>query len=78
MNLNTDHQELIMLAHTKMPFGKYKGRFLIDLPEFYVVWYSRKGFPQGKLGNQLRMVHEFQINGLVEMIRKIRVIAPNS
>ena len=45
-----DHQFLIQLAHTKMPFGKYEGRFLIDLPEYYVVWYFNKGFPENKLG----------------------------
>ncbi len=38
------------LAKMKMPFGKYKGKLLIDLPEPYVVWYNQKGFPSGKLG----------------------------
>ena len=36
-----------------MPFGKYKGRYLIDLPEHYLIWYKNKGFPKGKIGKQL-------------------------
>ncbi|WP_066224814.1 DUF3820 family protein [Formosa haliotis] len=63
---------LIELAYTKMPFGKYKDRFLIDLPEYYVVWYNSKGFPKGKLGDQLRMVYELKLNGLEDLIRNIK------
>ncbi|MDI9312816.1 MAG: DUF3820 family protein [Limnohabitans sp.] len=63
---------LIKLAHTKMPFGKYEGRYLIDLPEYYVVWYSQKGFPKGQLGDQLRLVYELKINGLEELVRNIQ------
>lgn len=68
--LNTEI--LIELAHTKMPFGKYKERYLIDLPEHYVVWYHGKGFPKGKLGDQLQMVYELKLNGLEDLIRNIR------
>ena len=68
---------LIELAYTKMPFGKYKDRFLIDLPEFYVVWYNNKGFPKGKLGDQLRMVYELKLNGLEDLIRNIKQKYPN-
>lgn len=67
-----DKKFLIDLAHTKMPFGKYKDRYLIDLPEYYVVWYNQKGFPQGKLGDMLRQVYELKLNGLEELIRNIR------
>ncbi len=67
-----DQQFLIDLAKMKMPFGKYKGRFLIDLPEHYIVWYKTKGFPNGKLGKQLELVYELQLNGLEEMIRELR------
>ena len=56
-------QELIELIKMKMPFGKYKGRYLIELPEPYLVWFSKQGFPQGKLGTQLRIMHEIKING---------------
>ena len=67
-----DQQFLIDLAKMKMPFGKYKGRFLIDLPEHYIVWYKTKGFPNGKLGKQMDLVYELQLNGLEEMIRELR------
>lgn len=55
-----------------MPFGKYEGRFLIDLPEYYLVWYKQKGFPKGKLGEQMALVYELQLNGLEDLIRKLR------
>lgn len=55
-----------------MPFGKYKGTYLIDLPEQYIVWYRTKGFPNGKLGKQMELVYELQLNGLEDLIRKIR------
>ena len=70
--MNEDHQFLIDLAKIKMPFGKYKGTFLIDLPEHYIVWYHNKGFPAGKLGKQMHLVYELQLNGLEDIIRKIR------
>ncbi|MES2862981.1 MAG: DUF3820 family protein [Bacteroidota bacterium] len=68
----TNQEQLIKLAHTKMPFGKYKGRFLIELPEYYIVWYSNKGFPAGTLGDQLKLVYELKLNGLEELIRNIQ------
>lgn len=55
-----------------MPFGKYKDRYLIDLPEYYVVWYNQKGFPKGKLGDMLRQVYELKLNGLEDLIRNIK------
>jgi uncharacterized protein (DUF3820 family) len=67
-----ERQFLIKLAHTKMPFGKYSGRHLIDLPEYYVVWYHNKGFPKGELGLQLQLVYELKLNGLEDLIRNIR------
>ncbi|WP_130733621.1 DUF3820 family protein [Flavobacterium sp. J27] len=68
----TPNEQLIKLAHATMPFGKYKDRFLIDLPEYYIVWYANKGFPKGQLGEQLQLVYELKLNGLEEMIRNIR------
>jgi uncharacterized protein (DUF3820 family) len=70
--MNQNQKKLIELAHTKMPFGKYKDRYLIDLPEYYVVWYSNKGFPNGLLGQQLQLVYELKLNGLEELIRNIK------
>ena len=66
--MDDQQKALIKLAHTKMPFGKY----LIDLPEYYVVWYSNKGFPKGQLGEQLQLVYELKLNGLEELIRNIK------
>ncbi|MFY0714085.1 DUF3820 family protein [Seonamhaeicola sp. NFXS20] len=67
-----DKEFLLKLAHTKMPYGKYKDRYLIDLPEYYVVWYHRKGFPKNKLGDMLTTVYELKVNGLEYLVRKIK------
>jgi len=67
-----DKQFLIDLAHTKMPYGKYKGNYLIDLPEHYIVWYHAKGFPKGKIGMMLGLVYELKLNGLEHLIRNIQ------
>ena len=63
-----DRHELVELANTRMPFGKYAGRLLVELPEPYLVWYSQKGFPPGKIGNQLRLMYEIKVNGLEKFI----------
>ncbi|MEO8773709.1 MAG: DUF3820 family protein [Gelidibacter sp.] len=70
--LEPDKNFLIKLAHTKMPYGKYEGRYLIDLPEFYIVWYNNKGFPKGQLGLMLAQVYELKLNGLEDLIRDIK------
>jgi len=70
--MTEDKQFLIDLSKMKMPFGKYKGTYLIDLPEHYIVWYKTKGFPAGKLGKQMGLVHELQLNGLENIVREIR------
>ena len=49
---NNQQHLLEKLANTKMPYGKYKGTYLIELPEHYIVWYKNKGFPSGKFGEQ--------------------------
>jgi uncharacterized protein (DUF3820 family) len=72
MEFTSDRKKLIELAHYKMPFGKFKERYLLDLPEAYLVWFQRNGFPKGKLGEQMRAVLEIKINGLEGLIRKIR------
>jgi len=70
--LQPDKEFLLKLAHTKMPYGKYEGRYLIDLPEYYIVWYHNKGFPKGKLGEMLDTVYTLKVNGLEELIRNIQ------
>jgi uncharacterized protein len=67
-----DKQQLIELLEFKMPFGKFKGRVIIDLPEHYLVWFSQQGFPQGKLGNLLAMAYEIKLNGLEGMVKDIK------
>ncbi len=64
---------LIELANAKMPFGKYSGRYLIDLPEHYLLWFKQKGFPKGKLGTMMESVLEIKLNGLEGLVRKIRI-----
>ncbi len=63
---------LIELAHYKMPFGKYKDRYLVDIPEYYYTWFNQKGFPEGKLGRMMTQMYDIKINGLEELIYKIK------
>jgi len=72
LNQNQSKQFLVKLANTKMPYGKYKGRYMMDLPEHYVVWYRNKGFPKGQIGEMLATVYELKVNGLEELVRNIR------
>jgi len=67
-----DHKQLLELAAAKMPFGKYAGRRLIDLPEPYVVWFHNQGFPPGKLGEQLQAIYEIKVNGLEHLFTPLR------
>jgi len=67
-----DAAVLLKLAKMRMPFGKYKERRLIDLPESYVVWFAQKGFPAGQLGDMLRMVYEIKVNGLEYLFKPLR------
>jgi hypothetical protein len=55
-----------------MPFGKYQGRLLIDLPEPYLVWFAQQGFPAGKLGRMLATVHTIKVNGLEYLFEPLR------
>jgi uncharacterized protein (DUF3820 family) len=70
--MEPDKNALIELAHYKMPFGKYKGDYLVDIPEYYYVWFKQKGFPEGKLGRMIIQMHDIKINGLEELIYRIK------
>ena len=72
LDQNQSKQFLLKLANTKMPYGKYEGRYMIDLPEYYVVWYRNKGFPKGQIGEMLATVYELKVNGLEDLVRKLR------
>ena len=62
---------LILLANTRMPFGKYKGRLLVNIPEPYFVWFRQKGFPEGKLGSMLHEMYEIKVNGLEGLLKPL-------
>ncbi len=68
---NKSAEALIELANYRMPFGRYKGFLLVDLPEPYVVWFHQKGFPEGKLGRLLAEMYEVKVNGLEHLLRKL-------
>jgi len=72
LNQDQSKQFLLKLANTKMPYGKYEGRYMIDLPEYYVVWYRNKGFPKGQIGEMLATVYELKLNGLEQLVRNLR------
>ncbi len=67
-----DHTDFVELVAARMPFGKYSGRLLIDLPEPYVVWFARKGFPRGRLGEMLQTIYEIKLNGLEYLFDPLR------
>jgi uncharacterized protein len=60
------------LVTTPMPFGKYKGRLICDIPEYYLVWYHRKGLPAGQLGQLLATMYEIKLNGLEYLLAPLR------
>lgn len=71
-----DQEKMIKLAQYKMPFGKYKDRLLVDLPEPYVVWFYNKGFPSGELGEMLGIVYEIKLNGLEYLFKPLKQAQP--
>jgi uncharacterized protein len=72
MEIKPDQSALIELAHAKMYFGKYKDWYISDLPEHYLIWFRQKGFPKGKLGDQLSQVTDLKVNGLEHVLKTIR------
>ena len=72
MRALTDNQEMMLkLAQYRMPFGKHKNCRLVDLPEPYVVWFSKQGFPKGELGVMLGIVYEIKVNGLEYLFKDL-------
>ena len=69
--LYPDLQALRKLARTKMPYGKYAGRYLVELPEPYVVWLVRNQLPDGELGRQLLEIYEIKVNGLEALLQPL-------
>ena len=63
---------LSLLVTRDMPFGKYQGRCIADLPGDYLAWFARKGFPTGELGRLLALMHEIDHNGLGDLLKPLR------
>lgn len=72
MSTPFDPDQLLRLITTTMPFGKYQGRTIADLPGNYLNWFAREGFPKGDLGRLLALMHEIDHNGLGELLRPLR------
>jgi len=70
--MQPDPNSLLDLVKIKMPFGKYAGTLLCDLPVFYLEWFNRKGFPKGKLGMQLQTIYEIKLNGLEYLLTPLK------
>jgi uncharacterized protein len=66
-----DPSFLIRLIQAKIPFGRFKGRYVTDLPVSYLEWFSRKGFPRGEMGQYLATMYEIKINGLESLLTPI-------
>ena len=69
--MNVDATTLKEAVNTVMPFDKYAGRRLLELPEPYLVWFSQQGFPNNKLGKQLALLYEIKLNGLEGMLKPL-------
>lgn len=65
-------QDLQLLVERSMPFGKYQGRLIADLPGDYLNWFAREGFPKGEIGRLLALMHEIDHNGLSDLLKPLR------
>ncbi|MBV8250530.1 MAG: DUF3820 family protein [Comamonas sp.] len=68
-------ETLERLLQVQMPYGKYKGRLIADLPGNYLNWFAREGFPKGELGRLLALMHELDHNGLSQLLAPLRQAA---
>lgn len=69
---NLNPEDLQRLVTLKMPFGKYKGRLIADLPGHYLNWFAREGFPKGDIGRLLALMQEIDHNGLSVLLEPLR------
>jgi uncharacterized protein (DUF3820 family) len=65
-------EDLLRLVSLEMPYGKYKGRLIADLPGHYLAWFAREGFPPGEIGRLLALMHEIDHNGLGGLLVPLR------
>ncbi len=70
--MEANPQLLLELVNMQMPFGKYKGVVLCNLPVSYLEWFQRKGFPAGKLGVLLETMYEIKLNGLEDLLKPLK------
>jgi uncharacterized protein (DUF3820 family) len=70
--MTADSASLQLLVSRTMPYGKYKGRLIADLPGNYLNWFAREGFPHGELGKLLALMHELDHNGLSSLLDPLR------
>ena len=71
-DLGFDREDLELLITWKMPFGRYHGRALIDLPEEYLFWFERHGFPNGELGRLMALALGIRRYGAEDVVRGLR------
>jgi uncharacterized protein len=71
-SLILDPQLLKALVNTTMPYGKFSGELIADIPEHYLVWMARTGFPKGNLGLLLSLMYEIRLNGLEHLLKPLR------
>ncbi len=69
-------EDLLLLVTRSMPYGKYKGRLIADLPGNYLNWFARKGFPEGEIGRLLALMQEVDHNGLSSLLDPLRKPKP--
>lgn len=65
-------EDLLLLVTRQMPYGKYKGRLIADLPGHYLGWFAREGFPNGEIGRLLALMYEIDHNGLGALLMPLR------
>ncbi len=70
--MSVNPEDLQLLVTRTMPFGKYKGRLIADLPGDYLRWFAREGVPKGETGRLLALMHEIDHNGLTDLLRPLR------
>jgi uncharacterized protein (DUF3820 family) len=70
--LTMQAEDLQKLVERPMPFGKYQGRLIADLPGEYLNWFAREGFPKGEIGRLLQLMHEIDHNGLSDLLTPLR------
>jgi uncharacterized protein (DUF3820 family) len=68
--MNPEHLQLLLTR--VMPYGKYKGRVIADLPGHYLNWFAREGFPAGEIGQLLQLMQELDHNGLSSLLDPLR------